>query len=180
MALAPLQHEAKVGWECPAGVPGCSGMVGAECLGCQLCPHPDLCLPPDCGFWAPWSCKSSASFPLFHPVHAPIAAFLKDLLLPGPFGSTLGLYLLFLLCWGHQGLSPAHQVWPSSAANSRRGSESSQGCGGHEEMAAEHGAARGPRLFQRLESAPCGTLNCSLQRWTSPCAPSPRRFLPPR
>lgn len=84
------------------------------------------------GFWAPWSYESSANFPLFHPVHAPISALPKDLLLSGPFGSTLGLFVLFLLYWGHQGMPTAHQVWPSLAANLGGGSESSLGCGGHE------------------------------------------------
>lgn len=79
------------------------------------------------GFWAPWSYESSANFPLFYPVHAPISALPKDLLLSGPFGSTLGLFVLFLLYWGHQGMPTAHQVWPSLAANLGGGSESSLG-----------------------------------------------------
>lgn len=74
-------------------------------------------------------------------VHAPITALPKDLLLSGPFGSIFGLFLLFLLCWGYHGMSPAHQEWPSLAADLGGGSESSLGCGGPEERAAEHGAA---------------------------------------
>lgn len=118
LALAPLQHNALGGlgvpsWECP-------GMAELSAWAASSAPiHASVSLTAaPSGFWAPWSSKGSANFPLFLPVHAPKTALPKDLLLSGPFGSILGLYLLFLLCWGYQGcLQPTRcgpallQIW---------------------------------------------------------------------
>lgn len=145
VTLAPLQHDARGGLGMPSwGPPAALGWWELSVWAARSASSIHTSVFPltaaASGFQAPWSCKGSANFPLFHPMHAPITALPKDLLLSGPFGSTPGLHLLFLLYWGYQGMSPAHQVWPGLAANLGGGSESSLGCGGHEETAAEHGA----------------------------------------
>lgn len=94
VTLAPLQHDARGGlgvpsWGSPAALGWWELSVWAASSASSIHTSVFPLTAAASGFQAPWSCKGSANFPLFHPVHAPITALPKDLLLSGPFGSCI-------------------------------------------------------------------------------------------